>query len=290
MSVNQEDNLKELAKAFDRKVSKCRIFDANVCAWNKKSERPWELMPVVGSPFTLRTAGNFGTYRFEAMANPEYIALFLRSDLSIASLSVNQPDKNAAVFYGKSRAIDRALLVHRNKKRYAVFTSTGSLSTMQEALLDANEFRNLIEALQLADDESIHVSGGGLALYLRGRSVDSLRGILALCAALLNALNPEKMPAAADVSQIEDLPEAFRPLAPLVHKWAIDDDIERESLIEDSEVSELSDLIAAVAPHMAAIDGYLNSFGDRPLNSSAIKLGRLAEATAEARRRLEVTT
>jgi hypothetical protein len=243
-------------------------------------------VPLTGSPFTLRTAGDFEHHRFKAMANAEYIGLFLCSDTSIAPFSVNRPDKNAAPFYGQSRPVDRVLLMHKNKKRYSVFTANGSLSAAQEALPDTSEFRDLLEGLQLADDESLHVSRSGLGIYLRGRSVDSLRGSLALGAALLNALRDREAP--AEPSQIEDLPEAFQPLAPLTRKWAIDDDIERESLIEDSEASELSDLVAAVGPYMDAIDGYLNSFGDRPLNSSAIKLGRLAEATAEARRRLEV--
>jgi hypothetical protein len=288
MDANLEDNLKEFAKAFDRKVSKCRIFDANVCAWNIEPERPWELVPVAGFPFTLRTAGKFGNQRFEAMANAEYIALFLRSDLPIDAFSVNQPDKNAAPFYGQPRAVDRVLRMPKNQKRYAVFTPNGSLSAKQESLLDADEFRALLEGLQLADDESVHVSGSGLEIYLRGRSVDLLRKTVGLGAALLNALGATEAP--AELSQVEDLPKAFQPLVPLMRKWAIGDDIERESLIEDSEASELSDLVAAVAPYMVAIDGYLNSFRDRPLNSSAIKLGRLAEVTAEARRRLEATT
>jgi hypothetical protein len=40
--------LKELAKRFKGKLSRCEVYDANVCATRTVADRPWELIAVTG--------------------------------------------------------------------------------------------------------------------------------------------------------------------------------------------------------------------------------------------------
>lgn len=283
--MNNLAELRAFAQAHSGRVTKCRIFDANVCAWEKQQGKPWELVPADGTPLALRTASTFGSRRVEAMANPDYIALFLHADLRMAPLSVNRPDENAALFQGRFRAVDRVLLVENS--RYEIFTPTGTLSVAQESLLDNVGFLNLVEALRLSGDEGLHISSDGYRIYLRSRSAELLERIVGLGVTSLDEIRDQNR--ADEAQQIDCLPEAFRSLAPFVRKWAIDDDVARESLIGNSDASELIRLVDALSPYMAAIDDYLDSFGDQPLDLPAMKLGRLAESVAEARRRLEVT-
>src|SRR3954470_23086524 len=44
--------LQQLAGLFGGKLSRCRIYDANVCSFQPLSDKPWVLTPVSGKPFS----------------------------------------------------------------------------------------------------------------------------------------------------------------------------------------------------------------------------------------------
>lgn len=273
---NPEVALRELAKAYRRKVSACRAFDANVCFWRVERERPWELIPVTGSPFLLKTGFNHQNRKVHAMANSEWIGLFFERNTEIVPLSINKPATN---FYGPYHHTGR---VKAGEKTYPVFTKDESLSEAQQAFVDSGQLRDLIEHIDLQTDERILINGGSLSIYLHFRPADFLQRALDLVAALSDDLETKEQSPA-----LEELPDELRILATLVCKWATGDAVAREVLIESASRSELADLISSVSPHVAAINAHLDSFGDRPLDSSAIKLGQLAEAADEAKRFLE---
>jgi hypothetical protein len=78
-----------------------------------------------------------------------------------------------------------------------------------------------------------------------------------------------------------NIPEDLRPLIPLLKKWCVADDSEREQLMEETSARQKANLINAVYPHMVSINKFLDSFGDEPLSHEAILLGNLAELTSE---------
>jgi len=80
------------------------------------------------------------------------------------------------------------------------------------------------------------------------------------------------------MSNIAALPNEFQDLQPLVDKFAISDDVEREAKMESATAAEKQRLVDSVSPRFDAINAYLDEHDD----DSAHMLGRLAEAAAEA--------
>lgn len=79
----------------------------------------------------------------------------------------------------------------------------------------------------------------------------------------------------------KNIPENLRPLIPLLKKWSIPDDSEREQLMEETSEKQKRKLIKTVWPYMAEINEFLDSFGDEPLSYGACLLGNLAEFVSE---------
>ena len=61
----------------------------------------------------------------------------------------------------------------------------------------------------------------------------------------------------------------------------IQDDCEREQLMEETSQKQKVKLLNTVNPLMNTINQFLDSFGDEPLSHEAILLGNLAELISE---------
>lgn len=81
--------------------------------------------------------------------------------------------------------------------------------------------------------------------------------------------------------EINDLPNNLKDLFPLLEKWSISDDFEREELIDAMSKNEITDLVDTVGNRIADINSYLDSFSDRPLTENAQLLGKLAQLVLE---------
>lgn len=81
------------------------------------------------------------------------------------------------------------------------------------------------------------------------------------------------------------LPVELRPLAPLIEKYGVGDDVDRGTLLGDASDAELRELEAAAAPHWDAINTYLdeNMSPPGPRQDVAVALGDFAQAAMEAR-------
>jgi len=213
------------------------------------------------------------------MANSQYFALFLKAEIDMDLLSVGQPNRNAVSFYGN---YSRAATLLVGKTSYPALTLNGSLSAEQQAMVNSEALRDLVGQIELRDDESIHFTRSDLSIYLHYRPVELLLRTLELGKVLLQRIGGDEQD-----DHLDQLPEAFQPLIPLIQKWSTSDDTERNSLVEDARSNELVDLVTKVSPHMNAINAHFDSFAERPLDSPAIKLAQLAEIADEARRRLE---
>lgn len=78
-----------------------------------------------------------------------------------------------------------------------------------------------------------------------------------------------------------NLPEMFWPLVPLLKKYSVSDDSEREQVVEGLKKVEIRKIIESVDPYMNEINIYLNSYKEKPLNEEATLLGNLAELVTE---------
>jgi hypothetical protein len=79
----------------------------------------------------------------------------------------------------------------------------------------------------------------------------------------------------------KNIPENLRQLIPLLKKWCIADDSEREQLMEETSEKQKLKLLTVVNPYITGINEFLDSFGDEPLSHEAILLGNLAELVSE---------
>jgi hypothetical protein len=139
-----------------------------------------------------------------------------------------------------------------------------------------------LEALQLKSNESVHIYRNGIVLYLQRGSQDDVMSAVAVACNLAGEL-----PTSRDKGFDPDtLPVRFTGLSDLIRKWSVSDDEARSELIEQASYETLERFVAAVAPHISAINEYLDSFGDEALPEAAVALGTLAECAVEAQHRL----
>jgi hypothetical protein len=85
------------------------------------------------------------------------------------------------------------------------------------------------------------------------------------------------------------LPEALRPLTPLIARYAESDDVERSSLLEAASTDELRELSGAPAPHWDAINAFLDENMEQigPRQDLALALDSFSQAAMEAATELE---
>lgn len=91
----------------------------------------------------------------------------------------------------------------------------------------------------------------------------------------------ENFPDKPDDIDANAIPEELRDLIPVLKKWAISDDQEREEKVDKAAKATLTRLVNRVAPKLDAINRYLDSFGDEPLSEEATMFASLAELVCE---------
>lgn len=99
--------------------------------------------------------------------------------------------------------------------------------------------------------------------------------------ALITAV--EHLPAPREQESFLAVPDHLHSLIPLVATWSMADDDQRSAAIARATDHELDELWRSVAPHLDAIDAFLDGSSDVP---GAVELGDLAQAAVEARREL----
>ena len=134
-----------------------------------------------------------------------------------------------------------------------------------------------IEHLALGHDESLHVYGNGLTVYIHPKSAQRVADVVVGVATLAKHL-----PSTERLTEFGDLPIEFRALVRLIDKWAKSDDQERADRLARASRERLESLVRQVAPHFASINAYLDRFQGGAMSDSAAALGTLAECATEA--------
>lgn len=145
----------------------------------------------------------------------------------------------------------------------------------------------MLDELGLERKEWAYIDLGWSMVELRsrpgGEDLRRVRVVLRIVEAATDPTAPWlRQPRLATAS----LPTQFRDLVPMMRVWAIDDDAIRSDKMSRARTATLLRLWDTVGHRLDAIDAHLDAQSDA-MSDGDTRLGRLAEATAEARIELE---
>ncbi len=266
--------LREAAKRFGGRVSTCLVYDANVCSTTFPPGRLWERVCVSGSPFTRFFYGVYRNRRIRMSANDVYILIEVKGPYRLGVLMLNFPNR-------VSPPAVPAQAVAAGGRQYRAFTRDGQMSQAQLEALRTGKLSRLLEVAEPGDGESLHLYDDVVEAYLKLPTLDRICGVVEAMIDLVPEGNVE-----SSQLELQVLPPEFHPLIPLIRKWAISDDQEREEVLSGSPKRPLKELVRTVEPYLAAIDAYLDSLGENP-PLEACALGTLAECALEAKALLD---
>jgi hypothetical protein len=258
--------LRSLAKQYRARVVKENLHDPAV-ATSEVDWRTWNEQPPPPDRFRHQVKLKIDGRRFAVRANDRYVVVETRDVRSSVVFAINRPDHVLWLTHRLPKGL--------GSKKLALYVADGIASL---PVLDQPEMLRRIEALELGREESLHVAGNGLLVYLRPRSTQRIADVLNQLGPLIDLLPEPAMPA----EDFGDLPEEFGHLIPLMKSWARSDDAERSGILERASNVRLTRLVSQVEPHFASINSYLDGFHDGALTESAATLATLAECATEA--------
>ena len=267
---NNQFIVRSLAKEFRGRTETTNCFNPNVCKSDFLPTTPSETKFLPGDCFELETRFLWEKHRFLASANKEFVDLSLRLvGVSCSPVfSVNRRDAVLRFIERVKQPIEFPSLVYS-----ADSTSAAAVGSWLSVAANAECIRSFF----LEEKDSLHVYGNQLSLFLftpsRSRVVEMLPLLVQLKSHLV-LVSDRRV-------DFGSLPKHFLPLKPLMKKWAVTDDTERDSLISRASKASLKKLVDGVYPLTPAINEYLNSFGEKPMPEAACALGALAECATE---------
>jgi hypothetical protein len=246
------DSLKDLSLTLKSKIKKQHLISPNT---GEISTRKLQVKGYEG--FNLR---------IDEFTNFWGVSITVNTALSF---SVNRPD---FVFVYKT-------VVLFENFPYQVYARSEELRNAPgiDELLPS--FSALLKKINFSGDECIFLYRNSLEFIFRHD-----RDILSCLEDLLTFVRQnEKILLVKEAKPVsfKSLPAIFLPLVPLLKKYAISDDSEREEVVEKMSQREKSRLIKMVNPLFDEINHFLDSFKDNPLSDEAIALGNLAELVSE---------
>jgi hypothetical protein len=248
------DYLKELAIHIGGKIKRQEILNAN---FKERSFRRLLIKNYKGYKIQIDDYGDV-----------YLLGLNINSDLSF---SINNPEK---IFLYKKE-------INLGDVLYKVYASDVDYNPLKNESLQAfwKSFSDKIKVLQLSANESIFFYNNYISFALNPKR--NLIQILDDTIDLISFHNKVFEKESKSIILEKNIPNNLRPLFPLLKKWSVSDDGEREQLIEETSKRQKKKLISTVEPLMKEINVFLDSFKNEPLNEEAILLGNLAELVSE---------
>jgi len=148
------------------------------------------------------------------------------------------------------------------------------------AWLGRDEVRSALAGIGMTAGEILTVSRNLAELYGWPAEPAAVWRRLDFLLALLDTLPPD--PDHALRLSKQQVPPALWPALPLLRRWALSDDREREERIQAARTASLAALVESVKPLWPALNAYLDS--EPP--AAGLRLGDLAQAAMEAEREL----
>lgn len=259
--------LVELAALYRRRATGTKMYDPNVGTSGIDWRDAMEGRPIPLDWFRKQFGTTHGGRKLTFRANDRVIAADVRGEFGVIPFSINRPDRvfghsgQSTIRVGANSMI---LFSHAVEEVSVVLRTPGA--------------RRAIAGLRLTTDESVHVCANCVSVYLRPTSRQRVLDGVASAIALA-----DELPMAAAVSvDFSDLPQDLLALVPLVKRWGLSDDADREERLRRASTRSLQSLVGAVAPLFGAVNAYLDSNGDAPMSEAATVVGVLAECATEA--------
>lgn len=267
---DMRDILEVVAATLRKSVRECEHYDPNVCSFVSDAERIWQPVAVSGYPFSRAVTFKKSGRKVQLRANPEYFCIEVKGERTGAVFSINQPNK--IIFM---KRVDRLGGEHT----WPVYIpDDGTPVKRPDAEVRQRGLRAAGRVLLRDGSESLHFFQDAVVLYFKPNDASTVVRAIDILTPLVEPIKPRTLPAGT-----ASLPNGLRNLGPLLKRWAESDDADRSQLLEGASRRSLEKLVEAVEPHLAGIDKYLDSFGDRPMPEAATALGTLAECALEAR-------
>jgi len=257
------DYLKELAGKLGGKIDRQQLYDAN---FKVPSFRE----------FTIK---DYRGYKIRIDEFEDLFAIRIKID-SDFTISINNSDKISAI-NNLITAEETEYNVYIWKISYSEFI----IGHLYNPFLSEHfrvfwrDFISKINKLNLTKSETvgIRVDCINLALIRTRQLIPIIEDIIELI---------DKYPTIFSKNSKKkifkkNIPQNLQPLIPLLKKWSIPDDGEREQLMEETSEKQKKKLVKTVWPYMIEINQFLDSFGDEALSHEAILLGNLAELISE---------
>lgn len=247
------DYLKELARRTGGKIRVQDLFSSN---FNQKS-------------FRVLVIQDFKQYKVQIHDVGTLCSIEIKVDTEIA-FAINNPDK---VLFLKAPIRPKSF-------PYTIYASeTKDILENEEFEKAYKALGDLLEKISIAPEESVFVAGNVIGFALK-----TSRDLLSVLDDIVDLLERNQdifKRTVRKIINIKEIPERLRILAPLLKKYSIPDDAEREQLIESLSKKKKMQLIESVDPYMSEINNYLSSFEQQPLSEEATLIGNLAELVTE---------
>jgi hypothetical protein len=187
------------------------------------------------------------------------------------AFALNKPDK--VLFYDIPLSLKEV--------PYTVYVSESNIDLVNDMkfVQACRLLAQFLQKLIAFPDEAVFVYRNGVAFALRTNRDMAL--ILEQIIELISTNSNIFKRTVRKIISVERIPGNLQPLIPLIKKYSISDDLEREQLIEGMKKTEIKKLIEQVSPYMKDINSFLDSFKDQPLTEEAALIGYLAELVTE---------
>jgi hypothetical protein len=245
------DAFKELAKQLGGK-----IHSQNLSNWN------------IGNSHRCITVKNYAGFRLEIDDYINVWEIIIKAESNFGC-SINIPDK----IWGWTKPYE---LSGFRYKTY--FSEDRNPFSGTEARNFWNQFALKINELNFSEAEGVFFhSYTGLVLKPERNIISILDDFIKLLAENSESFWTDSK----ERIYAKNIPESLRLLIPLLKKWSIPDDSEREQLMDETSDRQKKNLVKKVSPYMAEINAFLDSFGDEAQSYEAMLLGNLAELVSE---------
>jgi len=274
---NNINALKEIAQKLGKRTSSDYLIDSQVL----RSSWDWR-DSLSGKPMR----SDFLSRKVSFKTNDCKVTLRVNDEFLVAEIKGAFGDSVICSFVNESHVLSIRKLAPRSLCKnigYKVYVDSSPHTESTIAFLINPSVQDIVKAFNFTRRESLHIGNGCASLYLQRFICDEVLKALDNLYKLLSLL-----PSAEETSiNLEDLPEGFHKLIPLIKLWSISDDEERSEKISKASSTSLALLVDSLEPEYGEIDKYLASFKEEPLTDQAILLGNLAECSIEAKYLLE---
>jgi len=269
--------IRELAKRFKGRVSKCNLHDYQVA----RAPFDWYEALQSSTPrpdtFVRKLHCKIDDNRTLIRINDEYVVIEISKNVK-DSIVCSFGEKNVFFLEEHFGTAIKAPAALSSIFQCDIFLLNNNASEDTPLLLKDAYTQEYIRALSLDHGESLHILQGQIALYLKRNEIKVVLEAITIFSKFVCSL-PEGKDEAID---FENLPKEFHALIPLIKRWGIADDDERNEVLSKASSSTINRLVQKVTPYFDAINHYLNSFTDVPLPEHAVALRSLAECVSEA--------